>query len=190
MRGGATVVSSDSESEDLGSNPSPAVFRHFAMEKNLHTIIQKWPNCLVLVRHGRSIYNEERELINRGILKTYTRNVKDVRNAVIPLSKKGEEQAKKTAEFLKKNYKYFDLIFTSPFKRAFKTAQIIAKKFPKSRFVIEERIREKEFGVTDGLTTDEIKQLFPYEYERKQKEKKYYYRPIGGESYPDINLRI
>jgi len=161
------------------------------MEKeNSQSIIQKWPNSLVLVRHGRSIYNEERELINRGVLKTYTSNVKNVRNADIPLSKKGQEQAEKTAKFLKKNRKHFDIIFASPFKRALKTAQIIAKKFPKSRLVIEERIREKEFGIADGLTANEIKQLFPYEFQRRNKEKKYYYRPIGGESYPDINLRI
>ncbi|KKS75796.1 MAG: Phosphoglycerate mutase family protein [Candidatus Azambacteria bacterium GW2011_GWA2_42_9] len=155
-----------------------------------HKIIQKWPDNLVLVRHGQSIYNEERELINRGVLKTYTKNIKDVRNADIPLSKKGREQAAKTAEFLKNHYKNFDIIFASPFERALETAKIIAKKFPKSRFIIEERIREKEFGIADGLTADELKTLFPYEYERKQKEKKYYYRPIGGEAFTDVNLRI
>ena len=155
-----------------------------------HKIIQKWPDNLVLVRHGQSIYNEERELINRGVLKTYTKNIKNVRNADIFLSKKGREQAAKTAEFLKNHYKNFDIIFASPFERALETAKIIAKKFPKSRFIIEERIREKEFGIADGLTADEIKKIFPYEWERRQKEKKYYYRPIGGESYPDINLRL
>lgn len=153
-------------------------------------IEQKWPNWLVLVRHGRSIYNEERELVNRGVLKTYTTKVKNVRNADIALSDKGKKQAEKTAKYLKKTYSHFDLIFASPFKRAYNTGRIIARQFPKSRFIIEERIREKEFGITDGLTPDELKELFPYEYERKQKEKKYYYRPIGGESYTDLNLRI
>lgn len=143
-----------------------------------------------MVRHGSSVYNEERELINRGILKKYTKNVKDVRNADIPLTKTGQEQARKTAEFLKKEYGSFDIIVVSPFRRALETGEIIAKKFPKAKFVIEERIREKEFGILDGVTPTEVKKLFPYEYERRLKEKKYYYRPIGGESYPDINLRI
>lgn len=153
-------------------------------------VIQKWPDNLILVRHGQSIYNEERELINRGVLKTYSKNVKSIRNADVPLSLVGKKQAAETAEFLKKHYKNFDTIFASPFKRAKDTAKIISKKFPKAKFIIEERIREKEFGIADGLTQDEIKQLFPYEYERRQKEKKYYYRPIGGEAYTDVNLRI
>lgn len=118
------------------------------MDKN---IFQKWPDCLVLVRHGTSRYNEERELINRGILKTYTSKVKDVRDADIPLSEKGKGQAEKTAKFLKTRYGNFDLIFASPFKRAYETAKIISKEFPKARFIIEERVREKEFGIADGL---------------------------------------
>lgn len=151
---------------------------------------QKWPNRLVIVRHGLSIYNEERELINRGVLKTYTGNVKDVRNTDIHLSAIGKKQAVKTGIGLKKDYKNFDLIFVSPFIRAYETAKTIAHHFPKARFIIEERVREKEFGIADGLTPDEIKEQFPYEFNRRLKEKKYYYRPIGGESYPDVNLRV
>lgn len=153
-------------------------------------IVQKWPHYLVLVRHGQSIYNEERELVNRGVLKTYSTNVKGVRNADIPLSSRGQKQAEKTALYLKKKYQNFDLIFASPFKRAYDTARIISRQFSQTKFIIEERIREKEFGIADGLTPEELKTIFPYEYKRKQKEKKYYYRPIGGESYPDINLRL
>lgn len=154
------------------------------------TNIQKWPDLLVLLRHGQSIYNEERELINRGVIKTYTAKVKSVRNADLPLSKLGKLQAQKTGAYLKKEYKDFDIIFASPFKRAYETARIIAKNFPKAKFIVEERIREKEFGIGDGLTAEEIEVIFPHEYARRLKESKYYYRPIGGESYPDINLRI
>lgn len=151
---------------------------------------QKWPNVLVLLRHGQSLYNEERELVNRGILKTYSDKLKQLRDADYPLSSKGAAQAKSAANFFKKQYGNFDVIFTSPFVRAEKTAQFVAEKFPDAKFVIEERIREKEFGIADGLTAEELKKFYPREYERKQKEKKYYYRPPGGESYPDVNLRI
>ena len=150
---------------------------------------QKWPELLVLVRHGQSVYNEERELVNRGVLKTYTVKIKNTRDADLPLSKLGKHQAQKTGPYLKKKFKNFDLIFTSPHKRAYNTAKIIARNFPKTKFAVEERIREKEPGITDGLTHDEIKILFPHEYARRQKELKYYFRPLGGESYPDINLR-
>ena len=159
------------------------------MEVNKN-IIQKWPNRLILVRHGQSIYNEQRELINRGIIKTYTNKVKNVRNADLSLSKLGKAQAVKTGKYLKEQYRNFDVIFTSPFKRASGTAKLIAQNFPKTKLIVEERIREKEFGVLDGLTPEELKQVFPYEYERRQKESKYYFRPIGGESYPDVNLRV
>jgi broad specificity phosphatase PhoE len=152
-------------------------------------IIQKWPSYLVLVRHGQSLYNEERELVNRGVLKTYLKS-KELRDVDIPLSAKGRKQAQTTANFLKKNYNNFDLIFASPAERAYRTAKLISRKFPKSRFIVEERIREREFGITDGLTKKEIMDLFPYEYERRKKMKKYYYRPSGGESFPDVNLRI
>ena len=59
---------------------------------------QKWPNNLVLVRHGLSIYNEERELINRGVLKTYSSKIKSLRNADIPFSQR-KIQAKKQEYF-------------------------------------------------------------------------------------------
>lgn len=153
-------------------------------------IIQKWPNRLVLVRHGPSLYNEERELINRGVLKTYSKRMKGLRNADIPLSKKGREQAQKTGRYLKKIHKHFDVIFASPFVRAYETARIIMKNFHRAPVLIDERIREKEFGIADSLTPEELKTLFPFEAARKLKEKKYYYRPIGGESYPDVNLRV
>lgn len=153
-------------------------------------VFQKWPNNLVLVRHGLSIHNEERELFNRGVLKTYSSKIKGLRNSDIPLSAKGKYQAIKTGIFLTKKYGHFDAVFASSFKRALDTAKLIIKNMPKTKLIVEERIREKEFGISDGLTPEEIKAIFPYEYSRKLKEKKYYYRPMGGESYPDVNLRI
>jgi len=170
---------------------SSLVFKNMLIKEKLsENIFQKWPDNLVLVRHGLSIYNEERELVNRGVLKTYSSKLKGLRNTDIPLSAKGKYQARKTGSFLAQKYNHFDVIFTSPFKRALDTARLIAKSLPKTKLIIEERVREKEFGIADGLTPEEIKTIFPYEYSRKIKEKKYYYRPIGGESYPDVNLRI
>ena len=56
--------------------------------------------------------------------------------------------------------------------------------------IIEDRIREKEFGILDGLTKIGIATKHPDELRRKERDGKYYYRPPGGESYPDVALRI
>ena len=54
----------------------------------------------------------------------------------------------------------------------------------------EERIREIEFGILDGLTTDGMKAKYPEEFVRRKREGKYWYRPPGGESRPDVALRV
>jgi len=55
---------------------------------------------------------------------------------------------------------------------------------------MEERIREIEFGILDGLTGEGIQEEFPQEAERRKREGKYWYRPAGGESRPDVALRV
>ena len=47
-----------------------------------------------------------------------------------------------------------------------------------------------EFGVLVGLTKLGIEKRYPHEAERKKRDGKYYYRPLGGESYPDVNQRV
>ena len=51
-------------------------------------------------------------------------------------------------------------------------------------------MREKDFGIFDGLTKAGIQKKYPDEWKRRQRDGKYYYRPPGGESYPDVALRI
>ena len=55
---------------------------------------------------------------------------------------------------------------------------------------MEERIREIEFGVLDGLTSQGIKAKYAVEYARREREGKYRYRPPGGESRPDVALHV
>jgi broad specificity phosphatase PhoE len=82
-------------------------------------------------------------------------------------------------------------LFVSPYLRARQTATQITDGlgyFPK--VVVEERIREIEFGILDGLSPEGIRVKYPEEVERRKKEGKYYYRPPGGENRPDVNLRL
>ena len=56
--------------------------------------------------------------------------------------------------------------------------------------MIDERLREREFGVFDGLTTLGIREKYPEEAAHRAKMGKFYHRPPGGESWADVILRL
>jgi broad specificity phosphatase PhoE len=56
--------------------------------------------------------------------------------------------------------------------------------------VIDERLREKEFGSLNRLTKAGILAQFPREGELRAHIGKFYYRPPGGESWCDVLLRL
>jgi broad specificity phosphatase PhoE len=55
---------------------------------------------------------------------------------------------------------------------------------------LDERLREREFGVLDGLTKAGIIDRFPGEADARGRLGKFYYRPPGGESWCDVALRV
>ena len=59
-----------------------------------------------------------------------------------------------------------------------------------SLFAVDERLREKEFGILDRLTTVGIEQQYPEQAELRARVGKFYYRPPGGESWCDVILRL
>lgn len=90
---------------------------------------------LYIIRHGETDWNI----------------VKRLQGATdIPLNENGEALAKLTAEGLKDIS--FDVIFTSPLKRAYHTAEII-KNGRDIPMITEERIREICFGDYEGLVS-------------------------------------
>ena len=94
---------------------------------------------IYFVRHGQTDWNKI------GRIQGHTD---------IPLNKLGEEQALIVKEKLK-DIK-FDKVFSSPLKRAFKTAQIIFD----GKVVADDRLKERCNGDLEGKTKDEIK-VFP-----------------------------
>lgn len=88
---------------------------------------------LYLLRHGETDWNTVKRL--QGA-------------ADIPLNEKGEDLARATCEGMK-NIK-LDLIFTSPLKRAYRTAELVRgdRIIP---MITDERIREICFGDYEGL---------------------------------------
>lgn len=55
---------------------------------------------------------------------------------------------------------------------------------------VDERLRDRELGVLDRLTTAGVAARYPEEAERRRWEGKFYHRPAGGESWVDVALRL
>lgn len=148
---------------------------------------QKWMDHLVLVRHGESQRNVGKDqALARGEFE-YGGGVRDMD---VTLTALGQKQCEATGRYLGEKFR-FGRIFVSPYMRTVQTAEIIMKHVKGSpRLIIEDRIREKEFGILDGLTKAGINKNYPEEWKRRERDGKYYYRPPGGESYPDVALRI
>lgn len=93
---------------------------------------------LYLVRHGKSVFNE---------LKRYTGSTD------VDLSEEGIRQAISTAELLKDIP--FDVIVSSPLKRARTTAEIIGEYHPGTPIVFRDGFRERSFGDWEGRLYDD-----------------------------------
>jgi broad specificity phosphatase PhoE len=149
----------------------------------------KWPSRIVILRHAESEGNARRAYLEqRGSTEIELGLGK--RDADFELTERGREQARATGRGLNE-LGAFDVAYVSPYVRTRQTAEMVSEKLSmRPPQVIEERIREKEFGVLESLTYHGRGVRFPEEVERRQKVGKYYYRPPGGESYPDVNLRV
>lgn len=113
-----------------------------------------------------------------------------MRDIDIGLTQMGERQAVATGKALGAHFR-FDRLFVSPFARTLETARILVQQFPYPLDMIEDdRLREIDFGVLDGLTKHGIAHFQPEEMKRRARLGKYHHRPPGGESYPDVALRL
>lgn len=82
-------------------------------------------------------------------------------------------------------------VWSSPYRRAVQTAEIaVAQGRARPAIRIDERLRDRELGVLDLLTTVGVQNLFPAEAQRRAWLGKFYYRPPGGESWADMALRV
>jgi broad specificity phosphatase PhoE len=55
---------------------------------------------------------------------------------------------------------------------------------------VDERLRDRELGILDLLTSHGVDTLLPDEAARRRWLGKFYYRPPGGESWADVALRV
>ena len=154
---------------------------------------QNWPERLWLVRHGQSQGNIARDAAHEAGLPVIRLDLRDVD---VPLSDLGLRQAEATGHWFAAlpDEEKPEVILASPYIRARQTAEAICNAGGVAGggkpTILDERLREREFGVFDGLTTLGIRQNYPAEAEHRAKIGKFYHRPPGGESWADVILRL
>ncbi|MCX8027171.1 MAG: histidine phosphatase family protein [Thermodesulfovibrionales bacterium] len=153
------------------------------------------PKTLFLIRHGETGHDDK---------KRYKGSID------VPLSPDGERQMLNTAHRLKdiisemrqtqkdsylkdihpEDFEQDDSVFlySSSLSRAVRSAEIIGERLGVSNCVVSD-FRERNFGDWEGMTFQEIKMLYPMEFENWRKDP-LKFSPPNGESTADIKRRV
>ena len=153
---------------------------------------RRWPEHLWIVRHGQSAGNVARDAADAAGLSVIDIAERDVD---VPLSPLGEQQAAALGRWFAAMPpdERPTIVITSPYLRAQETVARVADAgglHPDACTEIDERLREKEFGILDRLTRAGIVERFPEQAEARARTGKFYHRPPGGESWCDVILRL
>lgn len=125
---------------------------------------------IVVVRHGETVWNAERRMQGQ-------------RNS--PLSERGRAQARALGvRFLTEA---FDHLYSSDLERAYETAAAIAERTGHA-IRVDVRLRERAFGIFEGLTAAEMAERHPAEYSKFRARDPDYALP-GGECTRDFYAR-
>lgn len=147
------------------------------------------PAALWLVRHGESVGNVAREVAEGG-----SAEVIDIaeRDADVPLSERGVDQARAVGRWLAglPADQRPTAAIASPYLRALDTAHTALEASGSIPLRRDERLRDRELGVLDLLTTAGVLARHPDEAARRRRLGKFYHRPPGGESWADVALRL
>lgn len=127
---------------------------------------------LCLVRHGETAWNAERRL--QG-------------HVDVPLNEIGREQARATAEALAAHP--FTAVYCSDLARARETAKATVIRIGRTPTTLT-GLRERHYGVFQGLTYDEAATRFPQTYARFQRREIDFALPEGGESLRAFSRRV
>ena len=126
---------------------------------------------LLLIRHGETAWNAEHRI--QGQLD-------------IPLSPPGMLQSARLAECLASEP--IDAVYSSELSRAWLTAAPLAARLG-LEVIAESRLRERSFGLFEGLTLDEIAARYPAEF-AQWRARDLAWRPDGGESGQQLIDRV
>tara|TARA_B100000287_G_C20400272_1_gene689340 strand:+ start:91 stop:720 length:630 start_codon:yes stop_codon:yes gene_type:complete len=139
-------------------------------------------NKLILLRHGQSQWNLENKF-------TGWKNV--------PLTEKGEMEAKKAGKLIKKHKIQIDHIFSSTLERANKTAEIaineanLTNLFNNNKLIMtrNENLNERDYGDLVGLNKEETANKFGKEQVHIWR-RSYDTPPPNGESLKNVVERV
>lgn len=117
---------------------------------------------------------------------------------VVPLTDLGHQQAIDAGVRLRSLGLRFDAAYTSYYWRAKHTAGHILRlpprtkgaRWPRIELYEDARLAEQQRGIWHQMPRAEIEKAFPTEIARSELEGYYHYRPLGGENWPDVELRI
>ena len=139
-------------------------------------------NKLILLRHGQSQWNLENRF-------TGWKNV--------PLTEKGEAEAKKAGELIRKHNISIDRVFSSVLERANRTAEIAIKKaelnnlLENNKIIMtsSEKLNERDYGDLVGLNKQETADKFGKDQVHIWR-RSYNTPPQNGESLKDVVERV
>ncbi len=155
--------------------------------------VEHWPERLWIVRHGQSQGNLARDIAEETDAKVIDLAMRDVD---VPLSDLGHAQATAVGRWFASlpDDQRPEVLLSSPYLRARQTAEAICKAGGLTGgakpTMLDERLREREFGIFDGLTPLGIAERYPEEAAHRAKLGKFYHRAPGGESWADVILRL
>ena len=146
------------------------------------------PHSITLVRHAQSVANvADQEARERGAGRLDI----DIRDADVELSDNGRRQADALARWFSDAAPEDrpTLVVSSPYRRAYDTARRVVGDTG-VELITDERLRERDLGLLDGLTGKGIRDEYADEAARRKKIGKFYYQPPSGESWADVVLRV
>jgi broad specificity phosphatase PhoE len=146
------------------------------------------PASLTLVRHAQSLGNRADDHAREAGAEELGL---DHRDADVELSETGRAQADGVGAWLAQQEGSAGptVVLTSPYLRASETAERAVADLG-LEVLEDERLRERDLGVLDGLTGVGIRSRYPEEAARRKKLGKFYYQPPCGESWCDVALRV
>mmetsp|Transcript_14198 Transcript_14198/g.48685 ORF Transcript_14198/g.48685 Transcript_14198/m.48685 type:complete len:272 (-) Transcript_14198:92-907(-) len=106
------------------------------------------PATILLVRHGQTEWNVQGRY--QGHMDS-------------PLTARGRQEAQLLGKRLKESNKMIDNVFSSDLERARDTAKIISAEIGIDTIHTDTKLRERGFGIFEGLTREEVKSRYPEE---------------------------